>query len=179
MYNPAIHNVPTQTNESSQNFERWLLQKQLNRINKTMNSSDKKTNRILEQVCSNQTHFFFMNAVGKDTFVWIIFIFIITDLIFSHSTLFFSLVIIEKIGSIRIFHFVETTKTTNGTKYSTPSTAFTKYQCLCLLLCWVQISFVSERVLGAIQQFPICCGSYKLLNFGTAFIIKNHHDFIF
>ena len=58
MYPAAIHRIPTQTVDSSKDFERWILQKQPKIINKMTKSGDKITIKDLEQVCPKQAHDF-------------------------------------------------------------------------------------------------------------------------
>ena len=50
MYPAALHKIPTQTIDSSQIFEKWILQKQPKMINK-MTKRDRNTISDLEQVC--------------------------------------------------------------------------------------------------------------------------------
>ena len=51
MYPAALHKVPTQTVDSSQVFERWILQKQPKMINEMTKCWDRDTISDLEQVC--------------------------------------------------------------------------------------------------------------------------------
>ena len=54
----AVHKNPTQTVDSSQDFERCLLQKQPKMINKMTKSWDRHTVSYLEQVCPKQAQDF-------------------------------------------------------------------------------------------------------------------------
>ena len=54
MFPTEMHKIPTQTVDSSQVFERSILQKQQKLINKLTKSWDKNTNSDLEQVCPKQ-----------------------------------------------------------------------------------------------------------------------------
>ena len=54
MYPAALHKIPTQTVDSSQVFEKWILQKQPKMINELTKSWDKNTISDLEQVCPKQ-----------------------------------------------------------------------------------------------------------------------------
>ena len=65
MYPAALHKIPTQTVDSSQIFERWILQKQPKMINKMTKSWDRNTIKDLEQVCPKQDQDF---LVVKDQF---------------------------------------------------------------------------------------------------------------
>ena len=63
MYPAALHKYPTQTVDSSQVFERWILQKQPKMINKMTKSWDKNTISDLEQFCPKQ---------AKDFLSWLL-----------------------------------------------------------------------------------------------------------
>ena len=54
MYPTALYKVPTQTVDSSQVFERRILQKQPKMINRMTKSWDRNTVCDLEQVCPKQ-----------------------------------------------------------------------------------------------------------------------------
>ena len=54
MYHGALHKIPTQTVDSSQVYERWILQKQPQMINKMTKKWDRITISDLEQVCPKQ-----------------------------------------------------------------------------------------------------------------------------
>ena len=54
MYPAALRKIPTQTVDSSQVLERWILQKHPKMINKITKSWDKSTISDLEQVCPKQ-----------------------------------------------------------------------------------------------------------------------------
>ena len=56
MYPAALHGVPTQLVDSSQVFERRILQKQKKIMYKITKSWDKNTVEDLEQVCPKQDH---------------------------------------------------------------------------------------------------------------------------
>ena len=58
MYPAALHKSPTQSVDSSQFFERWILQKQPKTINEMTKSWDRKTISDLEQVCPKQAQNF-------------------------------------------------------------------------------------------------------------------------
>ena len=58
MYPAALHKIPPQTIDSSQVFERWILQKQPKMINKMTKSWDRNTISDLEQVCPKQAQDF-------------------------------------------------------------------------------------------------------------------------
>ena len=58
MHPAALHRSPTQTLDSSQIFERWILQKQPKIINKITKSWNKNKIKDLEQVCAKQSHDF-------------------------------------------------------------------------------------------------------------------------
>ena len=58
MYPAALHKVPTKTNDSSQVFERLILQKHPKMINKVTKSWDRNTISVLEQVCPKQAQDF-------------------------------------------------------------------------------------------------------------------------
>ena len=58
MYPAALHKIPTQTVDSSQVFERRILQKQPKMINKMKKSWDRNTISDLEQVCPKQAQNF-------------------------------------------------------------------------------------------------------------------------
>ena len=59
MYPAALHKTPTQTVDSSQVFERLILQKHPKMINKITKSWDRNTINDLEQVCPKQDQDFF------------------------------------------------------------------------------------------------------------------------
>ena len=50
MYSATLHKKVTQTVDFSQNFKRWILQKQPKIINKITNGWDKNTIKGLERV---------------------------------------------------------------------------------------------------------------------------------
>ena len=54
MYPAALHKIPTETVDSSQVFEKRLLQKQQKMINKVTKSWDRNTISDLEQVCPKE-----------------------------------------------------------------------------------------------------------------------------
>ena len=54
MYPAAVHKIPPQTVDSSQVFEKWLLQKLPKMINKMTKRWDRNTISYLEQVCPEQ-----------------------------------------------------------------------------------------------------------------------------
>ena len=58
MYPAALNRIPTQTVDSSQVFESWILQKQPKIFNKSTKNWDKNTIEDLEQVCPKQFHDF-------------------------------------------------------------------------------------------------------------------------
>ena len=58
MYPAALHKIPTQAVDSSQVFERRILQKHPKMINKMTKSWDRNTISDLEQVCPKQAHDF-------------------------------------------------------------------------------------------------------------------------
>ena len=57
-YPAALHRIPTQTVDSSQFSERWILQRQPKIINNIKTSWDENTIKDLEQVCPKQAHDF-------------------------------------------------------------------------------------------------------------------------
>ena len=59
MYPAAPHKFPTQTVDSSQVFERWILQKQPKLINNMTQLCDKNAISDLEQICPEQAQDFF------------------------------------------------------------------------------------------------------------------------
>ena len=67
MYPAALHKIPTQTVDSSQIFERWILQKQPKMINKMTKSWDKNTISDLEQVCPKQAQVFLSWLLSSKT----------------------------------------------------------------------------------------------------------------
>ena len=67
MYPAERQKIPTQTVDSSQVFEKWILQKQPKIINKMTKHCDKNTIKNLEQVCSFTTTISSFAAV-KDNF---------------------------------------------------------------------------------------------------------------
>ena len=67
MYPAALHKIPTQTVDSSQVFERWILQKQPKMINKMTKSWDRNTIKDLEQVCPKQAHDFLSWLLSSKT----------------------------------------------------------------------------------------------------------------
>ena len=58
MYPAALHKIPTQTVDSSQVFERWILRKQSKMINKMTKSWDRNTISDLQQVWPKQVQDF-------------------------------------------------------------------------------------------------------------------------
>ena len=56
MYPAALNKIPTQTVDSSQVFERLILQKQPKIFNKITKSWNKNTIEELEQVCPKHAH---------------------------------------------------------------------------------------------------------------------------
>ena len=67
MYPAALHKIPTQTVDSSQVFERWILQKQLKMINQMTKSWDRNTISDLEQVCPKQAQDFLSWLLSSKT----------------------------------------------------------------------------------------------------------------
>ena len=67
MYAAALHKIPTQTVDSSQVFERWILQKQSKMINKMTKSWDRHTISDLEQVCLKQAQDFLSWLLSSKT----------------------------------------------------------------------------------------------------------------
>ena len=67
MYLAALHRIPTQRVGLSQTFERWILQKQQEIMNKISERWDKNTIKILEQVCPKQAHAFFAWLLSSKT----------------------------------------------------------------------------------------------------------------
>ena len=59
MYPAALHKIPIRTVDSSQVFERYILQKQPKMISKMTKSWDRNTISDLEQVCPKQDQDFF------------------------------------------------------------------------------------------------------------------------
>ena len=59
MYPAALNKIPTQTVDSSQVFEKWILQKHSKMITKMTKSWDRNTFNDLEQVCPKQDQDFF------------------------------------------------------------------------------------------------------------------------
>ena len=68
MYPAALHKFPTQTVDSSQVFERWILQKQPKMINKMTKSWDRNTISDLEQVCREQAQDFSLDCCRQRQF---------------------------------------------------------------------------------------------------------------
>ena len=64
-----MHKTPTQTVDSSQVFERWILQKQLKMINKKIKSWDRNTISDLEQVCLEHDQDFLSWLLSSKTFL--------------------------------------------------------------------------------------------------------------
>ena len=58
MYPAALHIIPTQTVDSSQAFEVWILEKRQNFIKMMTKIWDEKTIKDLEQDCPEQNHDF-------------------------------------------------------------------------------------------------------------------------
>ena len=58
MYAAAPIKTLTKTVDSSQVFEKWILQKPAMMINKITKSWDKNTSKYVEQVCPKQAHDF-------------------------------------------------------------------------------------------------------------------------
>ena len=58
MYPAALHKIPTQTVDSSQVFERRILQKRPKMINKKRKSLNRNTISDLEHVCPKQAQDF-------------------------------------------------------------------------------------------------------------------------
>ena len=67
MYPAALQKIPTQVVDSSQVFERWILQKQPKMISKMIKSWDKKTISDLEQVCPKQDQDFLSWLMSSKT----------------------------------------------------------------------------------------------------------------
>ena len=67
MYPAALHKIPIQTVDSSQVFERLILQKQPKMFNKMTKSWDKNTISDLEQVCPKQDHHFLSWLLSSTT----------------------------------------------------------------------------------------------------------------
>ena len=71
MYHAALHRFPTHILDSSQVFEKWILQKQPKIFNNILKGWDKNTIKDLEQVCPNKQtgpHFSLLIVVFKDIF---------------------------------------------------------------------------------------------------------------
>ena len=69
MYPAALQKIPTQTADSSQIFDRWILQKQPKMINKMIKSWDRNTISDLEQVCPKQAQDFLSLLLSSKT-IW-------------------------------------------------------------------------------------------------------------
>ena len=69
MYPAALHRIPTQTVDSSQIFENWLLQKHPKMINKMTKSWARNTIGYLEQVCLKQAHDVFSWLLSSKTYL--------------------------------------------------------------------------------------------------------------
>ena len=67
MYPAALQIIPTQTIDSSQVFERWILQKQPKMINKMTKSWDRNTISDLEQICPKQARDFLSRLLSSKT----------------------------------------------------------------------------------------------------------------
>ena len=67
MYPAALQKILTQTVDSSQVFERWILQEQPKMINKMMKSWDRNTISNLEQVCPKQDQDFLPLLLSSKT----------------------------------------------------------------------------------------------------------------
>ena len=69
----ALHRIPTQTLDSSQVFERWVLQKKQKIINKITKCWEKNTIKDLEHVCPKKAHDFFSWLLSSKTILpWLI-----------------------------------------------------------------------------------------------------------
>ena len=67
MYPATLHKIPTKTVDSSQVFERWILQKQPKMISKMTKSWDRNTIKDLEQVCLKLAQDFFSWLLSSKT----------------------------------------------------------------------------------------------------------------
>ena len=69
MYPAALHKIPTQTVDSSQVFEKWIVQKQSKMIKKKMKSWDRPKITDLEQVCLKEDQDFLSWLLSSKTFL--------------------------------------------------------------------------------------------------------------
>ena len=85
MNRAALHRFPSQTVDSLQIFERWLLQNQPIIIAWMTKSWDKKTVRFLEEDWPNQDHDFlsWLSSSNIDLAIWMLFIWSVISLIRS------------------------------------------------------------------------------------------------
>ena len=115
MYPAALHKIPTQTADSSQVFERWLLQKQPKMINKMTKSWDRNTISDLETSLSQTgPRFLLLIVVVKDNFSQINIIFLISHLFRKLN--FSKWMLLKKSRRVKRIKLVVNTSTTNTYK---------------------------------------------------------------
>ena len=69
MYPAALQKISTKTVDSAEFFERWILQKQQNILNKKTKVRDKEIIRDLEQVWPKQIDNFFLDCCLQRQFL--------------------------------------------------------------------------------------------------------------
>ena len=116
MYPVALHKIPTQTVDSSQVFESWILQKHPKMNNKMTKSWDRNTISDLEQVCPKQEQDFLSWLLSSKTILSRS-ILTSSSVICFVSFVFLKMNAIEKKSrGVERFKLVEITNTTNTYK---------------------------------------------------------------
>ena len=167
MYPAALHKNPTQTVDSSQVFERWILQKHPKMINKMTKRWDKNTISDLEQVCPKQ---------DQDSLSWLLSSKTnLSRLILSSSSvncfvssIFQNECYREKARRVERIKLVENTNTINTFKIKKKlHSSFSEH--LCFPLGTVKPCSVSERVTRA---DPRTLRFDKILNIWSTIVIQ-------
>ena len=126
MYPTALHKIPTQTDDTSQVFERRILNKQPNILNKICNSCDKNTTKDLEQVFPNMPTIFFLHCYCQRQ------VYIDYHYLHDQSSVLYAQFLNKetwkKLKLFERFNLVDTDKKLHFTKFTTLNDALSSYQ---------------------------------------------------
>ena len=126
MYPAALHRLSIAAVDSSHVCKKQIVKKQQKNINKMIKSWDRKTIRDLEQDCPKQVIFYLLIVVVKDNFVKVIFLFLISHLVYTlnYSKLNFG----ERLNHFEECKFVDTEITVHDTNFTILIDALSNYQ---------------------------------------------------
>ena len=127
MYPGALNKIPLETIDSSQVFNRWILQKQQKIINKITKTWDKNTIENLELVCPKQYHDCFSWLLSSKTILLRILIYS-RSLICLVRSICHYWILNKKLRKSERFNFVDTDNTLHNTNFTALNSALSTYQ---------------------------------------------------